>query len=318
MQEIISFENNSSLNTNSEFSYTKKIKDTKQLNLVYKPLYKDVRLSNHISSYNCNNTKKKHKNNVELDEVDYLYNKLQDYSHNLTINITNYMVIIIKAIEIIENYNDFTPSQEHGKKEVVIKALNRLVMIDIDLNETDKRVFLSTLSNFIELIIMWSRRHIKDSSTSTKHNFNNKNEKINDMILASCGQIVFSLIDKLTTIIIKNQYNAEKIAHNIPTITEILMLMVDKYDYLTGLEKKNIVIQSMNIFIADKLEHIMDLEQDKKKEIIDILPCIPNTIDLFIALQKQKYKINKKRIIKVKNSGCLTSIFSTKKSYEDY
>jgi hypothetical protein len=138
------------------------------------------------------------------------------------------------------------------------------------------------------------------------------------MVLASCGQIVFCLIDKLTTIIIKNQYNAEKITHNIPTITEILMLMADKYDYLTGFEKKNIVMQAMNVFIMEKLEHIIDLEQDKKTEIIEILQCVPNTIDLFIALQKQKYKINKKRIIKVKKSGCLTSIFATKKSYEDY
>ena len=325
LQEIINFEhlnannnleNNSSLNTNSEFSYTKKIKNTNHPNLVSKPLYKDIRLNNPIC--NSNNSKKKQKKQVELDEVDYLYNKLQDYSRNLTINISNYMIIITKAIEIIENYDDFTPSTGHSKKDVVIKAINRLVMIDLELNESDKRVFLSTLSNFIELIIMCSKRHLKDSSTSTKDNFNYKNDKIDDMILATCGQVVFSLIDKLTTIIIKNQYNAEKITHNIPTITEILMLMADKYDYLTGFEKKNIVFQAMNLFIVDKLEHIIDLEQDKKKEIIEILQCVPNTIDLFIALQKQKYKINKKRIIKVKQSGCLTSIFATKKLYEDY
>ena len=329
LQDLISFGsinannnlgNNSSLNTNSEFSYTKKIKDTKQPNLVSKPLYKDIRLSNPSGGNGGNggnNSKKKHKKNVELDEVDYLYNKLQDYSRYLTINITNYMMIITKAMEIIENYEDFTPSSGYGKKDVVIKAINRLVMIDLELGESDKRVFLSTLSNFIELIIMCSRRHIKDSNRTTKDNFNSKNDKIDDMVLASCGQIVFSLIDKLTTIILKNQYNAEKITHNIPTITEILMLMSDKYDYLTGFEKKNIVLQAINVFIKDKLEHIIDLEQDKKKEIMEILQCVPNTIDLFIALQKQKYKINKKRIIKVKKSGCLAGIFATKKSYED-
>jgi hypothetical protein len=324
LQDLISFGsinannnlgNNSSLNTNSEFSYTKKIKDTKQPNLASKPLYRDIRLSN--SNSNSNNFKKKQKKQIELDEVDYLYNKLQDYSRYLTINITNYMMIITKAMEIIENYEDFAPSSGYGKKDVVIKAINRLVMIDLELGESDKRVFLSTLSNFIELIIMCSKRHLKDSNRTTKDNFNIKNDKIEDMILASCGQIVFSLIDKLTTIILKNQYNAEKITHNIPTITEILMLMSDKYDYLTGFEKKNIVLQAMNVFIRDKLEHIIDLEQDKKKEIIEILQCVPNTIDLFIALQKQKYKINKKSIIKVKKSGCLAGIFATKKSYED-
>jgi len=324
LQEIINFDtiqsnhlgNTSSLNTSSEFSYTKKIKDIKQPNLITKPSYKNIRLSNPLGNTSPL-TKKKHKKQIELDEVDYLYNKLQDYSRYLTINITNYMIIITKAMEIIENYEDFTSSAGYGKKEVVIKAINRLVMIDLELEESDKRVFLSTLSNFIELIIMCSKRHTKDSSKSTKDNFNSRNDKIDDMVLASCGQIVFSLIDKLTTIILKNQYNAEKITHNIPTITEILMLMADKYDYLTGFEKKNIVMQAMTVFIKDKLEHIIDLEKDKKQEIIEILQCVPNTIDLFIALQKQKYKINKKRIIKVKKSGCLTSIFATKKSYED-
>jgi hypothetical protein len=319
LQEIINFDNHtgnhlgntSSLNTNSEFSYTRKIKDIKQPNLINNPLNRNIRLNN------SPHTKKKFKKQIELDEVDYLYNKLQDYSRYLTINITNYMLIITKAMEIIENYDDFIPTAGYGKKDVVIKAINRLVMIDLELGELDKRVFLSTLSNFIELIIMCSRRHIKDSNKSTKDNFNYRNDKIDDMVLASSGQIVFSLIDKLTTIILKNQYNAEKITHNIPTLTEILMLMADKYDYLTGLEKKNIVIQAMNVFIRDKLEHIIDLEQNKKQEIIDILQCVPDTIDLFIALQKQKYKINKKCIIKVKKSGCLASIFATKKSYED-
>ena len=309
--------NAGSLNTASEFSYTKIIKNTRQPDLTPKPSYKNIRICNPSSSCGDNFNKKKQKKQIELDDIDYLYNKLQDYSRYLTINITNYMVIITKAMEIIENYDNFSPSPGYGKKEVVVKAINRLVMIDLELGEFDKKMFLSTLSNFIELIIMCSKRHTKDSRTSTKDNFASKNDKIDEMVLASCGQIVFSLIDKLTTIIIKNQYNAEKIIHNIPTITEILMLMADKYDYLTGFEKKNIVFQAMNIFIRDKLEHVIDLDQDKKHEIIETLQCVPSTIDLFIALQKQKYKINKKRIIKVRKSGCLSSIFGTKKSYDD-
>jgi hypothetical protein len=157
--------------------------------------------------------KKKYKKQVELDEVDYLYNKLQDYIRYLNINITNYMIVIAKAMEIIENYQDFTPKPEHGKKEIVIKALNRLVMVDLDLSDFDKQVFLSTISNFIELIVMCSKRHTRDSNISSKDNFTSKNDKIDEIVLATCGQIAHSLIDKLTTIILKNQYNAEKIMH---------------------------------------------------------------------------------------------------------
>lgn len=304
--------NNSSLNTTSEFSYTKKLKHTRQPNLIPNPINKNIRLSPGPGT-----NKKKHKKQVELDEVDYLYNKLQDYIRYLHINISNYMIVITKAMEIIENYDNFTPTQTHGKKDVVIKALNRLVMVDLDLSEYDKQVVLSTISNFIELIIMCSKRYKRDSSVSAKDTFNNKNDKIDDIVLATSGQIVHSLIDKLTTIIIKNQYNAEKITHNIPTLTEILMLMADKYDYLTGLEKKNIVLQAMDVFIKQKMEHIIELDDDKKHDIIQILQCVPHTIDLFIALQKQKYKINKKYVLKVKKGGCLFSIFGTKPQYDD-
>jgi len=227
------------------------------------------------------------------------------------------MIVIAKAMEIIENYQDFTPKPEHGKKEIVIKALNRLVMVDLDLSDFDKQVFLSTISNFIELIVMCSKRHTRDSNISSKDNFTSKNDKIDEIVLATCGQIAHSLIDKLTTIILKNQYNAEKIMHNIPTLTEILMLMSDKYSYLTGIEKKNIVLQSIEIFIKHKLEHIIELDNDKKHHIIDILKCVPNTIDLFISLQKQKYKINKKRILKVKKGGCILNIFANNRNYED-
>jgi hypothetical protein len=302
--------NTSSLNTSSEFSYTKKIKNKNQPNIIPQQLYHNIRM-------NIPN-KKKIKRNNELDEVDYLYNKLQDYIRYVKLNVSNYMILITKAMEIIENYNNFTSNANNSKKDVVIKALNRLIMVDLELSDFDKKVFLSTISNFIELIVMCSKKYSKINSTSIKDNFNNKNDGIDDIVLASCGQVIHSLIDKLTTIVLKNQYNAEKIATNIPTLTEILMLIADKYVFLTGIEKKNIVIQAIEIFVSNKLEYIIELDNEKKTEIIQILACVPNTIDLFIALQKQKYKINKKRMIKIKKqSGCLKSIFTNKKRYEE-
>ena len=96
------------------------------------------------------------------------------------------------------------------------------------------------------------------------------------------------------------------------------MLMADKYNYLTGIEKKNIVIQAIHTFIKSKLEYIIELEAEKKDEIIQMLACVPTTIDLFISLEKQKYKINKKRVIKIKRqTGFLKSIFTNKQRYED-
>jgi hypothetical protein len=66
------------------------------------------------------------------------------------------------------------------------------------------------------------------------------------------------------------------------------------------------------------LEYIIELDIEKKNEIQNTIVSIPATIDLFIALQKQKYKINKKRVIKIqKQTGCFKSIFTNKKRYEE-
>ena len=238
-------------------------------------------------------TKKKQRNkdDNDLDEVDYLYNKLQDYIRYMCINRYNYILIIVKAMEIIDNN---TNTNEIDKKTTVTKALNRIVLVDLKLSDFDQSLFLSSLNNIIEIIIICSKiNNINKYSSKTI-----RDNKTNDdsFVLASSGQIIHSLIDKITTIVIKKQYNADKLFVNICTVTDILMILVNKYNYINSIEKKTIVIQAFTIFITEKLEYIIDLAKDKKQNLILALDSIPFIIDLFIALQNGKYKINRKAI----------------------
>ena len=136
-----------------------------------------------------------------------------------------------------------------------------------------------------------------------------------DITRANCGQIIYSIVDKLTTIILKKQYNADKLFTNIATITDILMILVDKYNYITGTEKKMIVLQAIDKFIYDKLEYIIELSPEKKQDLVNALDSIPLTIDLFIALQKGKYKINKKQNMVVKKTSWIKSLCGGSKKY---
>ena len=292
---------NNSITTSSDFSYTRAIKSRKIPNI--QPIFgnKNIRLAK---------TKSK-KKIIELDEVDYLYNKLQDYRRNMIINTSNYIILIAKAMEIIEDYSEL---QNNNKKDTVVKALNRLVMIDLDLNEFDQRFFLSSLSNIIELIIVCTRT--KSNNYDKKHS-TNKYDMSDDITRANCGQIIYSIVDKLTTIVLKKQYNADKLFTNIATITEILMILVDKYNYITGTEKKMIVLQAIHKFIYDKLEYIIELSPEKKQDLVNSLDSIPLTIDLFIALQKGKYKINKKQNMVVKKTSWLKSLCGGSKQHTD-
>ena len=292
---------NNSITTSSDFSYTRAIKSHRIPSL--QPIF---------SNKNIRLTKIKSKKKIiELDEVDYLYNKLQDYRRNMIINRTNYIILIAKAMEIIEDYPDV---ENNNKKDTVVKALNRLVMIDLDLNEFDQRFFLSSLSNVIELIIVCTRT--KANNYDKKHS-NNKNDAVDDITRANCGQIIYSLVDKLTTIVLKKQYNADKLFTNVATIADILMILVDKYTYLTGNEKKMIVLQSANKFMNDKLEYIIELSPEKKDDLVYALDSISLTIDLFIALQKGKYKINKKQNMVVKKTSWIKSLCGGSKQHID-
>jgi hypothetical protein len=265
--------NLSSINseTESEFSYTQNIKSPVN-NYDHKPI-KHIRAT------------KSQKKFDGIDEVDYIYNKLQDFIRYMNINRTNYGIVICKSIEIIENYKDMKTN--NNKKDIVTRALNRLISIDLELCEYDKKLFINTINNIIDLFVNCTK-----INTLTDKNENHKN--IDEIILAKSGQIVHSLIDKLTTIVVKKHYCIEKLLVNIVTLTNIVMILVDKYVYLSGVEKKIIVIQTMNNFIKERLKFIMDIDESKIDELTLSLDSIPLSIDLIISLKKGKYKINTK------------------------
>ena len=281
-----SIDNVSSLNSGSDFSYTTRAKNQQQLDT--SRVFKNIRLSN---NKNKNKNKNKKNNDSELDEIDHLYNKLQDYIRYMNIDRKNYIILIVKAMEIIENNHN---AENIDKKNTVLKAFNRLVMIDLTLSNYDQTLFLSSISNIIEIII--------NCSKIIKNNYNS-NDNNNDFIYASSGQIIHSLIDKLTTIIIKKKYNSEKLFVNICTIADILMILINKYYYLTSVEKKNIVEQAFYIFIDKKLEYIIDLSKEKKQNLLLALDSIPTIIDIIVAIKNGKYKINRKLLNNIENNN---------------
>ena len=275
-------DNLSSLNSESEVNYTTIA--IKQKPLDCSKILKNIRGAKH---------KNKHKDDNELDEVDYLYNKLQDYMRYMTINRCNYILLIVKAMEIIDNsYHSYSYNISIYKKNTVTKALNRIVLIDLNLSDDDKTLILSSLHNIIEIIIICSKTNSINKYNSKNHIYKYNND---ELVFASTGQIIHSLIDKIITIIIKKKYNVDKLFVNICTITDILMIMANKYNYINSIEKKIIVIQAFTIFINEKLEYIIDLSKEKKNNLILALDSIPFIIDLLNALQNGNYKINRKK-----------------------
>ena len=298
LNEIKSFSNNkstnsanmSSINSGSDFSYTKTAKKFSIVNNSPSSPLKHIRTSK--------NNKSKSKNH-ELDEVDFIYNKVQDFIRYMNVDRFNYIIVIIKSMEIIENSKE--TKNVDNKKDIVTKALNRIVMVDLQLSEYDQALFLLTIDNLIELIIICSKTK---TNINVKKSFNDEYHDVDDIIFAKSGQIIHSLTDKITTIVLKKQYTADKLFVNMATITDILMILVDKYGYLTGNEKKTLVLQAIDKFVKERLEFIIELSKEKKVMLIKAIDSISLTIDMFIALQKGKYKINSRQILNSNNNSC--------------
>ena len=298
LNEIKSFSNNkstnsanmSSINSGSDFSYTKTAKKFSIVNNSPSSPLKHIRTSK--------NNKSKSKSH-ELDEVDFLYNKIQDFIRYMNVDRFNYIIVIIKSMEIIENSKE--TKNVDNKKDIVTKALNRIVMVDLQLSEYDQALFLLTIDNLIELIIICSKTK---TNINVKKSFNDEYHDVDDIIFAKSGQIIHSLTDKITTIVLKKQYTADKLFVNMATITDILMILVDKYGYLTGNEKKTLVLQAIDKFVKERLEFIIELSKEKKIMLIKAIDSISLTIDMFIALQKGKYKINSSQILNSNNKSC--------------
>lgn len=270
----------SNTNTLSEISYINKIKKS---NFMTNKTFK------HIQQIKPN---KKNKN-FELDQIDTVYNKLQDYIRNMNIDRTNYILLITKCVEIIDNLNNVT---DNDRKQLAIKSINRIITVDLNLSAFDNNYIIENIDNSIELIITASKYKIKNSQSQ-------KTIEDNDTIVyANAGQIIPSILDKIITIILKRRYTVEKIYTNLGTIVYILILFCEQYPYLNGVEKKNIVIQTMEQLIHIRIEYILKLTPEQKQELIQGLDSISYITDTLIALQKGKYKINRKNIIPNKKS----------------
>ena len=302
-----SIENDSIFNSESEFSYTKNLSICNTPNI--------LRSSKNTSIINIKKSKSKHKNKNsenELDDIDYLYNKLQDYIRYMDINRSNYILIIVKAIEIIDNHNNLF---ENNKKHTVTKAINRLLTIDLELSEFDKNLILLSLNNIIEIIINCSKTQDNTKADKAKHNIINYNN-INNINIVNSGQIIHSLIDKITTIIIKKQYNVEKLFVNIATITNILIILVNKYSYINNIEKKYIIIQAFNKFVNERLEFIITISKDNKKKILMSLESVQITIDIIVGLQNGEYKINSSETTFENKKKSIFNCFKKQKDYD--
>lgn len=245
-------------------------------------------------SDNSRNTKKQLSNSriIDLTNIDKMYHTLKNTFRGMSINRTNIFLVITKAVEIADKMKELDGSEKY---EVVSNAI--LVIInDLEIQELEKEFILVSIDSIIGTIIDSSKGNLFDKKKKQNKKYNDPDETQRVAI----GQVIDSLLDKLITLIKKQKYTPDEIILNVSVFIGMLIKTVENYSYLTTVEKKEIVIQTITIFIREKLPKIVTINNKHTQMLEYGLNMAPQTIDLLLSVRNNDFIINNIKMSKIK------------------
>lgn len=229
---------------------------------------------------------------IDLTNIDKMYHTLKNTFRGMSIDRTNVFLVITKAVEIADKMKELDGSEKY---EVVSNAIH-VIINDLEIQELEKEFILVSIDSIIGTIIDSSKGNLFDKKKK-------QNKKINDpdeTQRVAIGQVIDSLLDKLITLIKKQKYTPDEIILNVSVFIGMLIKTVENYSYLTTVEKKEIVIQTITIFIREKLPRIVTIS-DKHKQMLEYgLNMAPQTIDLLLSVRNNDFIINNIKVSKIK------------------
>jgi len=227
----------------------------------------------------------------DLDDGNSVFHNIKDSFRGMDLDLSNIMLYAARTMEMVEVFNSGSGFE---KKELVVSTIMKLVDDNPNILEEDKEFIEFMLDGLVETILKTSKKEIKLTTKNNKGKtkVKGKQKKVEGKLKLSFGQIVDSLVDKCTTIIKTNRYKAENIIINIPIMAGMVMSIVETYDYLSGTEKKNVVIKVIQKLIADKIPNLVELNDSHTRKLQLVSQIIPSVIDILVEIANGKYKIN--------------------------
>ena len=264
--------NNNNINTTNlgDIEYKTVLNSLNNTNLL-----KNKNLSNFINGLNMNGS--------DLE----LYHKAKDLIRGMNINNNNIYLVLVKVLELVDD-------KTKNKSDVVYNIFQNLVTSFDIFNDTEKNLLLTNVSNMISLIDKFSKDNILKSKKKKKEIL-----KANSAERVSVGQIIESLYEKLQYIeSLRNISNINDFIIQVPVLVASLIKSVEDYKYLTGMEKKEIIVQSLQKIIDDHLPNIISISEEERNIIDLTIKNIPNMIDILVSVGNNKHNINLKKIRK--------------------
>ena len=270
-----------------------KIKDVEKVEENTTSKVKEVVNSINVKSFKNNNITK------NLEVSDKIYHLVKDNIRGFDFDNTNVIILVTKVMSITGKVSTLTGME---KKSLVLSICERILDEDTSIDKDDQKFIHLTLHSLVDLMVDVSKGKLKLNNKLSKK----KKENVPKL---PPGQIIESVIDKLKTIIKNRKYSCQEIIVNLSIITGMVMTIIEQYPYLSGVEKKNIVIQVLKRLIKQELPKIVNVSDENQVMINLALETLPNVIDTLIGVSSGKVKVNEQTVA----TGCL-SLFSCLKN----
>ena len=254
---------------------------------------KEVANTINVKSFKNNDVTK------NLEVSDKIYHLVKDNVRGFEFDNTNVVILVTKVMTITGKVSTLTGME---KKNLVLSICERILDEDTSIDKEDQKFIHLTLHSLVDLMVDVSKGKLK---------LNNKLSKKKKAVAPRLppGQIIDSVIDKLKTIIKNRKYSCQEIIVNLSIITGMVMTIIEQYPYLSGIEKKNIVIQVLKRLIKKELPKIVNVSDENQVMINLALETLPNIIDTLIGVSSGKVKVNEQTVA----TGCL-ALFSCLKN----
>jgi ribosomal protein L17 len=215
----------------------------------------------------------------ETNYVEEIFNSLEDIYGEIVINKNNFFLIVVKAVELVDDIKELAGLE---KKKIVTDVLKRIIL-NLNLDDTlEKELLNGSIDSIIDTIIDVSR----------KGNKKNKN-KVTDKL--TVNTIVHELVNKIVSLVKKCHYSAIEISAKMITIVSTLIDLSDEYPYLTSVEKKEVIIQTLQSFIKKKLPELVEIDDNAKAVLEMSIHMIPQMVDGLLAIKHNEFLINIKK-----------------------
>ena len=87
---------------------------------------------------------------------------------------------------------------------------------------------------------------------------------------------------------------------NVVTIVVSLMQLIEKYSELSGLQKKQVVLEALNMLIDDSNDNVEDAAQLK----LLVQVTLPTVIDTIVSVDRKQLQIKLKKVYKFLHKVC--------------